>query len=155
MEMRSQEESVNRYSDDYYERVDNLAYVSGYDKTPTGRYCKLSKHGYMESNLNELQFRTNFNWLMGIMAQVNIHDKYWNVYITNRQILVANEYKGTHTLYAYPYSHVNELSNGLFMALSDYAKIRRSSKDYPEIRKRHMDKLVSNYEKQLHGDCNK
>lgn len=142
-----QQDLASLNCDDMYERIDNIAYIAGYEKTPHNTYCKITNKGYIEYDIDDLQFRSNFNWLMGIFAQVNLHDKYWNIYLTNRQVLVANEYKKTHTIFAYSYSHINELTKALFMALSDYAKVRRNSKDYPEIRQKHLDKLVANYEK--------
>ena len=142
-----QEDLANQSYDDYYERLDDLAYIAGYERTDTGLYSKLTQKGYIEYDLKELQFRTNFNWLMGLFAQINLYDKYWNIYITNRQVLIANEYKSTHTMFAYAYSHINELTRALFLAISDYAKVRRNSKDYPELRQKHLDKLVGNYEK--------
>lgn len=128
-----------------YERMDNLAYIDGWEKNDEGNYQKLNRLGLITNTIDDLSYDTNFNWLMALFAQINMHDKYWNIYITNRQVIVANEYKTTHTLCTYQYSHLKELIIALFYAISDYAKIRRASKDYPELRQKHLDRLVQKY----------
>ena len=130
---------------DKYERIDNLSYIDGWEKNTDGNYQKLTKDGLIIYSIDELPYLTNFNWIMALFAQVNMHDKYWNIYITNKQVIVANEYKETHTLCVYQYSYLRELTRALFFALSDYAKVRRASKDFPEIRQRHLDRLVEKY----------
>ena len=128
-----------------YERIDDLAYIDGWEKNSAGKYHKLTKDGLIVNDVTELSYLTNFNWLMALFAQINMHDKYWNIYITNKQVIVANEYKETHAMYVYQYSYLRELTRALFYAISDYAKIRRASKDFPEIRQRHLDRLVEKY----------
>lgn len=128
-----------------YERIDNLAYIDGWEKNSEGNYQKLNRLGLITNTIDDLSYDTNFNWMMALFAQINMHDKYWNIYITNRQVIVANEYKCTHTLCTYQYSHLKELIIALFYAISDYAKIRRASKDYPELRQKHLDRLVQKY----------
>ena len=128
-----------------YERIDDLAYIGGWEKDCDGNYQKLNRLGLITNTIDDLSYDTNFNWLMALFAQINMHDKYWNIYITNRQVIVANEYKCTHTLCTYQYSHLKELIIALFYAISDYAKIRRASKDYPELRQKHLDRLVQKY----------
>lgn len=130
---------------DKYERLDNLAFIDGWEKNNNNLYQKLTRDGFVIHDINEMPYLTNFNWLMALFLQVNMHDKYWNIYITNKQVIVANEYKETHTLCVYQYSYLRELSRALFYALSDYAKVRRASKDFPEIRQRHLDRLVEKY----------
>ena len=130
---------------DKYERLDNLAFIDGWEKNTDNLYQKLTRDGFVIHDINEMPYLTNFNWLMALFLQVNMHDKYWNIYITNKQVIVANEYKETHTLCVYQYSYLRELSRALFLALSDYAKVRRASKDFPEIRQRHLDRLVEKY----------
>ena len=128
-----------------YERIDDLAYIDGWEKNSAGKYHKLTKDGLIVNDVTELSYLTNFNWLMALFAQINMHDKYWNIYITNKQVIVANEYKETHAMYVNQYSYLRELTRALFYAISDYAKIRRASKDFPEIRQRHLDRLVEKY----------